>query len=269
VAGDAIATQTVLRVAAAQRIDLEPARERAVSDALFAAFARERYARTGRIESIERAAHGRSILEELGRVAESQGAPTDEEVAELTAERWFEFDRPVCVRTTHAVVRVSSPEQKHKAYVVAERIAGAVRGVKDPAEFTKRARAVPRDGLDVAAEGLEPTTVDGRVHSKDPAQRSVAKYDPAFARAAHAIAEPGEQSPIIETKFGFHVILLEERILEQRVPLEERRRKMAGEIVMRRAQRAERELLERLRSSQRVEIERAAEDLTANVRIKP
>src|SRR4029453_9822539 len=136
---------------------LGAARERAVSDALFAAFAKQHYAGTGRIESIERSALGRSILEELGRRARSQGAPSDEEVAELTAERWFDFDRPVSVRTTHAVVRLANPADKQKARAVAERIAEAVHGVKDPAEFKKRALGVPRDGLEVVAESLQPT----------------------------------------------------------------------------------------------------------------
>ena len=264
-----IGTQTVLRIASAQGVELAAAREHAVSDALFAAFAKQHYAGTGRIESIERSALGRSILEELGRAARSQGAPSDQEVAELTAERWFDFDRPVSVRTTHAVVRLANPADKQKARAVAARIAAAVRGLKDPVEFKKRALAVPRDGLEVVAESLQPTTAEGKVHSLDPAERGPLEYDADFARAAHAIAEPGGQSPVTETKFGFHVILLEERFPELRVPLPERRLKLSDEIMTRRARRAEQELVESLRRSHRVQVERAADDLTANVRIKP
>ena len=259
----------MLRIAAAQRIELEPARERAVSDALFSAFAKERYLGTGRIESVERSVLGRSMLEELWTRGSSQGEPTDEEVAELSAERWVEFDRPVCVRTTHAVVRLAKPGAETQSACRCRTDCGSRARRERAGRIQEASARGARDGLEVVAEGLQPTSVEGRVHNQDPAQRvrlNTTRRSPAPPTPSPS---PAHKARSRESKFGFHVILLEQRFPEQRVSLAERRRMMADEIVIRRAQRAERELVDRLRRSNRVEIERAAEDLTANVRIKP
>ena len=67
---------------------------------------------------MERAALARAVLEDLLAAARAKGPPSDEEVAELTKERWAELDRPP-LRTIHAVALVKDPAQKAAARALA------------------------------------------------------------------------------------------------------------------------------------------------------
>jgi peptidyl-prolyl cis-trans isomerase C len=267
VSSEAIAAATVARIAGAQGIDPHAACERAISDALFAAAARQKLGSAGTLETVENAAHARVLLEELSGQARAKGPPSDAEVAELTRERWAELDRPSLARTIHAVALAKQPSDKAAARAVAARIAEAVRGAASSDEFKRRAEAVPRAGIDVRVERLAPTTADGRVFDPGNPAASGQSFDETFAHAATSIPEVGGTSPIVETRFGYHVIRLEERLPEKRVALEERRRLLFEEIVARRAALEQRHILEAAGKAQRVEIDRMALDLTAKLRV--
>lgn len=269
VGADAIALETVVRVAHAQHVDLAVARERAIRDALFAAAARDRMPQMT-ANGVVSAALARALLEDLAERARASGPPTDDEVAAISRERWYEFDRPETVRVTHVVVRVKDVAQRAAARALAERIQDAVRNVHEADGFRKRAREVPADGFEVIVERLPPTTADGRTFDPDhrlPPGAAPPQLEESFARAAHAIGQTGSQSPIVETSYGYHVILLEERLPERIVPLEQRRIALENEIWSRRAAAAERELLDRLQQTARIEVDRAFEDLTSRLQI--
>jgi hypothetical protein len=266
VAGESIAATTVERIASAQGVDVRAACDRAISDALFAAAARQHMASGAEIRGIEHATLARAVLEQLLREAHAQGPPTEDEIALLTRERWVELDRPSSARTTHAVVMVKDPKEKPRARVLANRIAEATRDCADAAEFEKLAEAVPRGDLAVRVESLPPTTADGRAF--DPADPTVKQhFDEDFARAANAIVRVGTNSPVVETTFGFHVIHLVERLPEKRVPIDERRALLYDEIVAKRAALAEQRMLDRLRQTTPIRVDRSAVDLMSKVRV--
>lgn len=266
VGNDAISTATVRDIASAQHVTLQRARDLAVQDALFAAGARARWAGTGWIAAADDTSLARALLEQLEAQARAAGPPTDAEVARFTAKDWVDLDRPPAARTTHAVVLVKRPADDARAKALAERIARAVRGVSDPAEFKKLAKAVPTGGLKVRVEDLPPVTADGRVLVA-PGQKAE-HFDRRFAAAANAIPAVGDQSPVIKSAFGYHVILLDQRVSAKRVPLEQRRALLADRVIDERARAAKRALLEKLMRSTRIEVARAASALTARVRVQ-
>jgi hypothetical protein len=263
-----ISVELVSSIARAQAVSPQVARDRAISDALFATLARERFARSGRIESAERGALARALLEELRAEAASQGPPSDGEVDELTRLRWLDLDRPPMARTRHVVIVVKSSDDKAKAKAVAERFAKQLSGIRDPAEFEKRAQSLPSDGLEAKVETLLPVADDGRVAVEGAAPGSpVQKYDSAFSRAANALSEVGDQSPVVESAFGFHIIMLLEKIPASRPSFEERRVLLTREVNQRRASQLQSKLLERLQKTVQVSVERGADSLVSEIQV--
>jgi PPIC-type PPIASE domain len=268
VAAEEITIETVQRIARAEGITPLAARDRALSDALFAAGARTAFRDRDVLPVLDRAASARALLDELKRDALALGPTSDAEVAELTAQRWRELDRPEASRTTHAVALVEKPADDAAARAVAQQIFEAVRGVRDPTEFLRVAKALPHNGVKVQAERLPAVTADGRVFDPDkPSAGSEQGFDPDFAKAALGLAA-GEISEPTKTRFGYHVILCEARFPEHRVPLEERRSLLHDEAVKHRAERAKEALLARLSAAQPFQISRAADDLTSRVQVK-
>lgn len=271
VGADRVNVRTVERIAAAQGVGAKAACERAVFDALLAAFAEEHFTAAS-IRQAERSAAARVLLESFREHAEQQGPPTDAEVAAATERHFWQLDRPSLLRTTHVVVRVKEAGEDAPARALADRIAAAVAGIRDPARFRAAALSVPAGGLTVRVEDLEPVARDGR--AVDPAAPPPANSPPdhfsaSYVDAAYAIHEIGQQSPVTKTEFGYHVILAVERLPELRIPLEERRGLLAPEIKGSRAERLSAEALEGARKAAPVEIERAAMELTERVKAEP
>src|SRR5690606_26318557 len=137
---ESVRIQTVERVAAAQNVAPEIARERALSDALFAAEAvRTVHPAVRRV--VERGVLARAVLEEIARAAAAEGLPSDAELDAIVAERWVELDRPESARVTHAVALF--PKEgggRDEALRVARAIEAAVRDVSEPEAFISAAR---------------------------------------------------------------------------------------------------------------------------------
>jgi hypothetical protein len=271
VGNEVIPTELVRRVAAARQLSPAAARELLIQDALFAAHARSELGETGIVAAAERAALSRALLERLRAEAHARGEPSDEEIRRLVAARWHELDRPASARTSHAVVMLDAAADRALGRRVAERIAAAVRGVTDAADFRRIAAAVPSDGARVRVEQLPAVTADGRVVPEDESRRAPpsSRFDPVFAAAANALGEAGAQSGIVESSHGLHVILVEERLPERRFPLAEIRARLRDEALASRARELEAELSGRLARATRVEVERSAAALTAQIRFGP
>lgn len=267
VGSESVSAVSVRRIASAQRVSLERARDFAVQDSLFAQASAERLS-PAEAQVVRRGELARALYEQLERAARAKGAPTDAELQALTRERWLEFDRPPAARTSHAVVLLEKGTDKQAARRLAEEILAAVHGAKNEADFIAKAKAVPSDGLSVRAEELPAMTADGRPVTPDNPAPPDMRFDADFSEAANAIAEVGALSPIIETRFGFHVIFLAEKTPALHVPLEERRQRLAADVIVRRIHAAEKRLLEGAEAKSPVEVSRAAESLTAAVRVR-
>lgn len=224
VGDDRIPVSLVVAVARAQKISKEEALERLVADAIAASAARKKgLDREPPTSWRISAAKARFTADRLLAEARSKGPATDEEIAVLTNQHWLEVDRPPSVRTVHAVVMVARnapPERRKMARDVAEAIREAVVTATSAEDFIAKAKAIPHASeLKVVAEKLPATSVEGWVTEGDGTQA----MDPDFAKAANAITNPGDTSPVVDSSFGFHVIRLLDRVPEQRMPLEARR----------------------------------------------
>ncbi|MEZ4298059.1 MAG: peptidyl-prolyl cis-trans isomerase [Polyangiaceae bacterium] len=252
-----ISRDQIARIVAAQRIAPPVARDLAVRDALFAAEARSRGLAGS--PDIELAAHGvlaRALVKEIAAAAEARGPVTDAELDEVTARHWTDLDRPDAARTVHVIVVVKKdapPDVREQASSLAAKLreavspaadlartsaAPAAAAAPDPAvdAFRNAARAVPSRGMDVRVEPLAPVVEDGRIVGQS------GRFDPVFSRAALALSRRGDLSPVVESAFGFHVLLLLDRIPGRTFPREERRR-MVREEVMRDRARADHDAL--------------------------
>lgn len=282
-----ITADAVARIAAAQGVPPARALERAISDALFTAEARARgLDDNAAVHADIHVVLARRLLRSLHEEAERAGPVTDTELREITARRWLDLDRPEGFRTVHAVVRVAENADaalRDKARAVAEAILAAVAPVRELARGSEPPRQVPGRRLEdpaadafidasgkVSAEGLEVTrqtlpavTMDGRVLTPEPQQ-----FDLAFSRAAAALAARGDISPLVTSPFGFHVIMLLERIPAASIPEEERRRMVREEVVTERARAAHRRLLDEL-GRRPVSIDDSADAIMALIRIGP
>jgi peptidyl-prolyl cis-trans isomerase C len=269
IGADLVSTGSVSRIAAAQGVPPPEALERAASDALWAEAAR-RSAPVGIANHIERAALARSVLEQLARDAASGGPPSEAELGEVARERWLELERPDAVRTTHAVVLDQQSGADGAARRAAEKVAEAVKSATSAEEFARLAKGVPLDGLELQVEPLPAVSNDGRTFEQREGTR-VARgtFDRDFARAANALTVVGQLSPVTRTKFGFHVIRLEERVPGNVVPKSELPKLLAADVVARRAARAKLDLVDQLRKGVIIERDRGIDELTARAKVTP
>lgn len=263
--GDAvIQREQVARIAAAQAVAPSAARDLAIHDALLAAEARSRgLDAEPDVQLTASSLLARALVQEISASAEAAGPVTDAELDEMTARHWIDLDRPEAARTVHAIVTLKK-DAPADARAAAATLAGAIRSAvsrlgdalaapagdpparEDPVVGVVRqaVNAVPPGGLDVRVESLPAIVADGRVVSANGG-----KLDPTFARAALQLERRGEVSPVIETQFGMHVIVLLERVPGSAVPRDERRDRVRDEVMTARAHREKEALLGGLRAT--------------------
>jgi parvulin-like peptidyl-prolyl isomerase len=90
-----------------------------------------------------------------------------------------------------------------------------------------------------------------------------------YAEAAGRLRERGELSPVIGTSFGYHVILLLERVPALSLPADERRRVLRDDVRLGRARAAQRQLVGELRGRSRVDVVPNVDALLALPRVEP
>lgn len=124
------------------------------------------------------------------------------EVTDAEAQKFYQdnqgkyFTRPENARASHILVKVdakASAEEKEKAKQRAEALLKRVKGGEDFAAVAK------------AESGCPSATVGGDLGTFGRGQMV-----PPFEQAVFAL-KPGEISPVVESKFGFHIIKLVER----------------------------------------------------------
>jgi hypothetical protein len=266
-----IRVPTLTKVQAQSELSPNSALDRMIDVHLVGRWAMNGGLALGRRQTVERGLLARILLEKIQSQVEQPLRPSDEEVIEATRPRWVELDRPDAVRVTHFVVRLDGKNES-PARELAERIQAEVKGIVTSKEFINRALTVSAAGLKVSAESLSPVTADGRVFQLDPSGKPVAEegmYDRDFAIAASRLETPGAQSGIIRTQFGFHVLLLEERIVGHTVPLDERRVLLLHDILRRRARKAADSVLNERRNVTPPQVDRAALEWMGRVKVYP
>jgi hypothetical protein len=168
-----------------------------VADALAAAGARnEDLARKGGAPWATSAVLARRVALQSIRDAAAEGPPKPDELED--------------VRVVHAVVMRSARVPEARAVAVADAIRRAVEGSRSADEFEKRANATPHADAQVTVERLAPFGADGRWASGEGGA-----VDGSFAAAAFGLRVPAQVSPVVETRFGWHVIFLMDRSAPQ------------------------------------------------------
>lgn len=283
VGADIITRDHVARVAAAQSMSPASARDLAIHDALLAQEARAQgLDAEPNVQLTEAALLARFVARDIAAAAEAQGPVTDEELDQVTLRHWIELDRPDAARVVHALVMLkkdSPPDARSAASNVAQAIRAATskldegaaqaepprdpRGPEDPlvASFRQIANEPPHEKQEIRVEALSPVVADGRIVSE-----GGGRFDETFARAALQLQRRGDVSPVIETPFGYHVIVLLERIAGTTIPREERRRMVREEVMSTRARAEKEKLMASLRAS--VAINRDVDALLAIVPVE-
>jgi hypothetical protein len=180
--------------------------------------------------------------------ARALGPATDDELATVTV--------------VHAVVLRSSTLSEQRTLATAGAIERAVAGASSAADFEARAKAVPAVGARVTVERLEKFGPDGRLPDG-------AELDPTFVAEAFALRSPSDTSPIVETRFGWHVIRMIDRAPPAAESIEERRRDLEEAVVQMRSRARFDALLRALRRRVPIEIAAGAEALTTEAVTRP
>lgn len=255
-----ISREAVTRAARARGVTPQEARDALIADTLAAegALGRE-LDKAPAVAQALRAARGRGVVERIRERALEQGPPTDEEVTEMSRERWATVDSPERIRAVHAVATRPNPptaEGDARAKEVAQKMAEAAAHVKNENEFETRVREVPQENVKVVVEQLPWLVVDGRVVD------GPMMMDPAFTAGAFK-TETGTTSGVVESSFGWHVLYVIERKPAISVPFEDRRALFRDEITMRRMKKALDELHAAARKSHPVVVTSDLESLFA------
>lgn len=255
VAGQPIGPIEVAEVARAQRVTPARALELVTSEIRIAKAAEEiGFADRPETRVERRAALAAALLQSAKREAEST-PPTAEELAQVRKDHWLELDRPEALQVVHVVAQAKPDDAKRgAAKVLGDKLLAALRGATDPDDFKARAQTIDGGGVTITVEAVGPFVRDGRV-----ATEQGGSLDAAFVVGAFALAKPLDISPVVPSSFGFHVIMLLERLPPASLRDEELLPLVSPEVHAQRASRTIAAL--RKREPIPVEIARNVEDL--------
>lgn len=266
-----VSIDAVRRVASARGLTLVAARDLLVREALFAEGARARRLDEGwAARAALRGRLARAVLEKLrSKIYATPLARS--ELDEAIAERFAELDCPETFETYHVALLVpegASADQRARARRAAEAIAHAAVGSRNTDEFRARANALDHAGFELRAERLLPVTADGRVVNRETEQH-VGDFDKGFAAGASKLTRPNETSPVVESAYGLHVIMLIARYPAHALPRDEQVEKVRDSIYAVRGKDEYDALAAALRKSHAPAIDRAAETLLQRVPVGP
>lgn len=266
-----ISLEMLGRAASASGISTRLALERLTEARILGHFAERGGLQPGRYQTVRRAVLARALLEQLEARTKQPEIPTNAEVDSMTAERWIEFDRGEALKTCHAVIHADAlaPDVCDK---IARRVAESLRPYTSCAAFLEHAKSLSIPEAKLTAEELFPVLEDGRtvvVDRNDKPVEEGPRLDETFARAVHQLKTPGEQSGVVRTRFGWHVILLAGKIPEKRLPTSLRREALTLDIYRRRAREASEAVLAQCRKNEPVSVDRSAIEAMSRVRVTP
>ena len=164
-------------------------------------------------------------------------------------------------RTVQALLKASTVEQRQQALETAQALHRELSLSVSVDDFIERAQRFDAGGFSVKVEVLDAVAADGRTANPEKPPRPGARvgfYKRRFAEAAVALTESGAISPLVQTEYGYHTLILRDRLPEQRIPVQDRTARLKSEILDTRAKRLQQDLLAALRQSTPIEIERSA-----------
>jgi hypothetical protein len=264
---EVISRAAVAGVASARQVTPRESVQLLLGDACLAEGAKRRGLPSASVRAVEeRRVLSRALLGELGQSDAVTAPVRDDELAAIRAQRWRELDHDAAARVVHAVAMFpeKGPRDPEPLRALMGRVARAVQGASDAADFRQRAQAVVADDplkKQLRVETLEPVVADGRVLVGE-----AATYEKAFAEAACRLQTAHEISPVVETSFGFHVLMLLELIPPVHLPDARLRELATPEIRANRGRAALTTLLQRLHGDTPTPVVRDADDLLSKVR---
>jgi peptidyl-prolyl cis-trans isomerase C len=166
----------------------------------------------------------------------------DDEVKKFYEDNKDKFKTEESVRASHILIGVdekASDEDKKKAKEKAEAIRKQLLAGADFATLAKKDSTCPsaKQGCDLGFFTKE-------------------QMVPEFANAAFAL-KPGEISDVVKTKFGYHIIKLQEKKPAGIVPFDEAKGKISEYLKSQKIQKGVNEYLEKLRKDAKIEMSKS------------
>jgi peptidyl-prolyl cis-trans isomerase C len=162
---------------------------------------------------------------------------SDEDVETFYTENFDKMSSPEQVRARHILISPKSDDEAGKR-LAREKVAAIQKELEGGASFAV-----------VAMENSEGPSATG---GGDLGFFSRGQMVPAFEETVFAL-QPGEISDVVETRFGYHIIKLEERLDAQTVSVEEASERIRPYLTQQRLQEAVEKLVEDLRASAEIE----------------
>lgn len=169
---------------------------------------------------VERTTLARVMAERATRRARDEGAPTADELERVADHVWPRFNTGGFVSVVHALF-----PRGDKARARAESLAASLEMGIDASTFERLAHAA---GSDVVVERITHIGDRGRTLEGQVLERS-------FADAANALTMTARRQAVVETSYGYHVILATERVEPRPIDAAERRVGLENEALSERA----------------------------------
>jgi peptidyl-prolyl cis-trans isomerase C len=169
---------------------------------------------------------------------------TDEEVRQFYEENTQMFEESQSVKASHILIDTRDAETEEAKEEARARAEDLLEELEGGADFAELAREYS-EGPSAQNGGSLP-------------QFSRGEMVPPFEEAAFAL-EPGEISDVVETRFGFHIIRVEEKTEGGATPYEEVEPQIAQYLEQQKQQEAVQAYLDELKEAPENEIERNVE----------
>lgn len=171
------------------------------------------------MRAVARATLSRAFMESWAERQMKHAPPTDQEVNAAVEKAWLELRRPRAVRFGElflSVLPVESDElARSKLEQVRERALGAESTVAWAQQATEAASAL---GLTISARMWPPVAANGRIVPMALGDNPNESVPPELVRAASSLQEPGDKSPVVGAKDGYHLLIAHEVFPERGIP---------------------------------------------------
>lgn len=195
--------------------------------------------------AVTRAVLAREFMESWRESTLARGPVLPEEMEIATSSAWLELKRPRAVRAAEIFLRVRLLESDEKARAKMEQIRERAGLADSTIQFGELATQAAKE-LEVEISGRiwPPVAADGRVVPVGLGDDPSEQVPEQVVRAATALTEAGEKSPVIGTALGYHLLIAHE-IIPERIATDSELSELVRPLVAADRSRAESETLKR------------------------